>query len=131
MIAHVNDDPFSAANASAARLTAKTGAADIAVVLGSGWTPAADLIGAADAEIPMTELGGFPAPSVPGHTPTVRSVRAGTRRVLVFLGRVHLYEGLPPAAVRLPRARGGRLDAQVAARQRPRRGPRDRGQPGG
>jgi purine-nucleoside phosphorylase len=99
MIAHVSDDPFSAAQASAARLTAKTGAADIAVVLGSGWTPAADVIGAADAEIPLTELGGFPAPSVPGHTPTVRSVRAGTRRVLVFLGRVHLYEGLPPAAV--------------------------------
>jgi purine-nucleoside phosphorylase len=99
MIAHVNDDPFAAAAASAARLTARTGSADVAVVLGSGWTPAADLIGAADAEIPLAELGGFPDPSVPGHTPTVRCVRAGQLRVLVFLGRVHLYEGLPPAAV--------------------------------
>ncbi len=34
-----------------------------------------------------------------GHTPTVRSVSAGPLRVLVFLGRVHLYEGLPPATV--------------------------------
>jgi Purine nucleoside phosphorylase len=36
---------------------------------------------------------------VPGHAPTVRSVAAGTVRVLVFLGRVHLYEGLSPATV--------------------------------
>ena len=69
------------------------------MVLGSGWSPAADAIGAAETEIPLAELGGFPASTVPGHTPTVRSVAAGTVRVLVFLGRVHLYEGLSPAAV--------------------------------
>jgi purine-nucleoside phosphorylase len=99
MMALVTDDPFAAAAASAARLVALAGQHDIAVVLGSGWAPAADAIGAADAEIPLTELGGFPEPSVAGHTPTVRSVGAGPRRVLVFLGRVHLYEGLPPATV--------------------------------
>ena len=69
------------------------------MVLGSGWAPAADAIGPAEAEVPLTELGGFPEPTVAGHTPTVRSVRAGPLRVLVFLGRVHLYEGLPPATV--------------------------------
>jgi len=93
------DDPFAAAAASAGRLTARAGPHDVAVVLGSGWTPAADAIGAAEAEIPLAELGGFPASTVPGHTPVVRSVTAGRVRVLVFLGRVHLYEGLPPAAV--------------------------------
>jgi purine-nucleoside phosphorylase len=92
-------DPFAAAAASAERLTALTGPHDAAVVLGSGWTPAADAIGAAKAEIPLTELGGFPPSTVPGHTATVRSVAAGPVRVLVFLGRVHLYEGLSPAAV--------------------------------
>ena len=93
------DDPFAAAAASADRLTALTGPHDAAVVLGSGWTPAADAIGAAETEIPLAELGGFPASTVPGHTPTVRIVAAGPVRVLVFLGRVHLYEGLSPAVV--------------------------------
>ena len=92
-------DPFAVAAASADRLTAVAGRHDAAVVLGSGWTPAADAIGAAQTEIPLAELGGFPASTVPGHTPTVRSVAAGPVRVLVFLGRVHLYEGLPPATV--------------------------------
>ncbi|MBV9093556.1 MAG: purine-nucleoside phosphorylase [Streptosporangiaceae bacterium] len=96
---HVTEDPFAAAAASAARLTALAGRHDVAVVLGSGWTPAADAIGPADAEIPLAELGGFPEPTVVGHAPTVRSVAAGPLRALVFLGRVHLYEGLPPTAV--------------------------------
>jgi len=92
-------DPFATAAASADRLTALTGPHDAAVVLGSGWSPAADAIGAAETEIPLSELGGFPASTVPGHAPTVRSVAAGTVRVLMFLGRVHLYEGLSPATV--------------------------------
>ncbi len=99
MMTLVADDPFAAAAASAERLTARTGPHDAAVVLGSGWTPAADAIGAAKAEIPLAELGGFPPSTVPGHTPAVRSVAAGPVRVLVFLGRVHLYEGVSLAAV--------------------------------
>jgi purine-nucleoside phosphorylase len=99
MMTLVTDDPFAAAAASADRLAALTGSHDAAVVLGSGWTPAADAIGAAEAEIPLAELGGFPPSTVPGHTPKLRSVTAGPVRVLVFLGRVHLYEGLSPAAV--------------------------------
>ena len=95
----MTDDAFAAAAASADRLTALAGPPDAAVVLGSGWTSAADAIGVAETEIPLTELGGFPASTVPGHTPRVRIVVAGPVRVLVFLGRVHLYEGLSPAAV--------------------------------
>ena len=92
-------DPYAVATASAARLVALAGRPDVAVVLGSGWAPAADAIGPAEAEVPLTELGGFPEPTVAGHTPTARSVSAGPLRVLVLLGRVHLYEGLPPATV--------------------------------
>ena len=99
MMLLVTDDPYAVAAASAGRLTSLAGRPDVAVVLGSGWAPAADAIGAVDAEVPLTELGGFPEPTVAGHTPTVRSVSAGPLRVLVFLGRVHLYEGLPPATV--------------------------------
>jgi purine-nucleoside phosphorylase len=94
-------DPFVVAAASAAALAERTGQArhDVAVVLGSGWAPAADALGPADCEVPLAELGGFPEPQVPGHVPAVRSVRIGGMRALVFLGRVHLYEGHSPAAV--------------------------------
>jgi purine-nucleoside phosphorylase len=67
-------------------------------VLGSGWAAAADALGVAAATVPLTELGA-PAPGVPGHEPVVRSVRVAGRHALVFLGRVHLYEGHSPAAV--------------------------------
>lgn len=94
-------DPYAAARSSAEALAAATGVErfDVAVVLGSGWSPAADEVGATEVEIPMTDLGGFPPPTVAGHAGTVRAVRAGDRRVLVLAGRVHLYEGHPPATV--------------------------------
>lgn len=76
-------------------LAQRTGVAghDIAVVLGSGWRPAADALGAPTVEIPVTELPGFLAPGVSGHAGTIRSVRLGERRILVLLGRTHGYEG--------------------------------------
>ena len=72
---------------------------DIALVMGSGWLPAADALGAADHEIPLAELPGFSAPAVEGHGGTVRSVPLGDRRLLIFLGRTHYYEGKGVAAV--------------------------------
>jgi len=97
----VTADPYQAARASAARLAELTGQPrhDVAVVLGSGWAPAADALGTVDAEVPLAELGGFPPPTVGGHAPAVRSVRAGPVHALVFLGRVHLYEGHDVATV--------------------------------
>jgi purine-nucleoside phosphorylase len=93
-------DPYAAAAASARRLTELTGKPrhDAAVVLGSGWAVAADALGPADAAVALADLG-VPAPTVSGHLPVVRSVRLGGRDVLVFLGRVHLYEGHSPATV--------------------------------
>ena len=94
-------DPFSRAEASARALCEQAGVDgfDTAVVLGSGWRAAADAIGAAEVEVPLARLGGFQMPSVGGHSPTVRYLRKGPRRVLVFLGRVHLYEGHQPSDV--------------------------------
>lgn len=66
---------------------------DVAVVLGSGWRPAADVLGAPEHELAMADLPGFRPPGVAGHKGTVRSVRVGERRALVLLGRTHLYEG--------------------------------------
>ena len=100
----MSTDAYAAAQASAANLALLTGepAHDVAVVLGSGWAPAADAIGAPAAEFALDELGGFAQPSVPGHLAMARSlvIGGGIRgdqhsrvRVLVYLGRTHLYEG--------------------------------------
>jgi purine-nucleoside phosphorylase len=80
---------------SAAVLAQRSGvpAHDIAVVLGSGWRPAADALGALTAEIPFAELPGFAAPQVPEHIGIVQSVLLNGRRILVLLGRTHGYEG--------------------------------------
>ncbi|SDE92637.1 purine-nucleoside phosphorylase [Pseudonocardia oroxyli] len=88
------------AQEAAGALARATGVAahDVAVVLGSGWRPAAEVIGG-DAEVPMDALPGFVPPTVQGHGGTIRSVTAGDRRVLVLLGRTHAYEGHPVEAV--------------------------------
>ncbi|QMW68514.1 purine-nucleoside phosphorylase [Mumia sp. ZJ1417] len=86
--------PEEMATAAAEVLRERTGGDhDVALVMGSGWKPAADVLGAPEHEFPTTDLPGFVAPSVAGHGGTVRSVRVGDTRVLVFLGRTHLYEG--------------------------------------
>jgi purine-nucleoside phosphorylase len=94
-------DPFAQAEASAAALRKRAGVDgfDAAVVLGSGWRAAADAIGAPEVEVPLAELGGFRQPSVKGHEPSVRYIEKGQRRVLLFLGRIHLFEGHDPNAV--------------------------------
>lgn len=94
-------DPFASAEASAATLKELTGVPgfDAAVVLGSGWMAAAEAIGTPEQEIPLADLGGFPQPTVAGHTPAVRYLIKGDVRVLLFLGRVHMYEGNSPATV--------------------------------
>ena len=83
------------AEAAARLLAERTGVPrhDAAVVLGSGWLPAADVLGETRAEVPVAELVGFAPPGVSGHRGVVRSVAVGDRAVLVFLGRTHLYEG--------------------------------------
>ena len=88
-------DPGLVAASAAARLAELTGVArhDVAVVLGSGWVPAADALGRADVELAVTELPGFLPPAVQGHAGRLRSVQVDGRRVLVLLGRTHLYEG--------------------------------------
>jgi purine-nucleoside phosphorylase len=97
----VSEEAYATAEASAANLASLTGQShhDVAVVLGSGWAPAADALGPADAEFPLDELGGFAQPSVPGHLAMARSLSAGALRVLIYLGRTHLYEGHPVDAV--------------------------------
>ncbi|MDQ4011250.1 MAG: purine-nucleoside phosphorylase [Actinomycetota bacterium] len=88
-------DPAQTAQEAAAVLVERTGASahDIAVVLGSGWHPAADALGTPTVEIPFTAVPGFAEPQVADQVGTVRSVLLDGRRILVLLGRTHGYEG--------------------------------------
>jgi len=93
--------PSDLAREAAATLADRTADAthDIALVMGSGWLPAADALGDPDHELPASDLPGFHAPAVEGHGGTIRSVRLGDRRLLIFLGRTHFYEGRGVASV--------------------------------
>jgi purine-nucleoside phosphorylase len=87
-------DPAALAARAADDLTSALGSGhEVAVVMGSGWAPAADAFGTVEASVAIGELPGFAAPTAVGHGGEVRSVRVGDRRVLLFLGRTHLYEG--------------------------------------
>lgn len=88
-------DPRVVAEAAAATIAERTGVPrhDIALVLGSGWKPAADLLGEATAEIDNTEVPGFAAAAVEGHRGTMRSIPlANGKHVLVYGTRTHFYE---------------------------------------
>ena len=97
------DDPFAAASAAATRLAELTGVErhDVALVLGSGWGGAAELIGTTVAEIPSSDVPGFAKPAVEGHVGTIRSIRIRDtdRHALVLGSRTHLYEGRGVRAV--------------------------------
>jgi purine-nucleoside phosphorylase len=97
--------PYELADSAASALAELTGVEshDIALVLGSGWLPAVDALGEATAEINTTDLPGFHAAGVAGHSGKIRSIRhsdeSGERNLLVFLSRTHFYEGKGVEAV--------------------------------
>ena len=93
--------PQDLAREAADRLAALTGIPrhDVALVLGSGWLPAAAALGEPSAQIATTDLPGFSAPAVQGHAGTIGSLELGGRRLLLFGTRTHYYEGKGVAAV--------------------------------
>ena len=92
----LTSDPFDAARAAADYIADETGVDthDVALVLGSGWGDAAELIGETTATLSADEVPGFSSPAVVGHVGTIRSVltRAG-KRALILGARTHYYEG--------------------------------------
>lgn len=97
----------------AAMLAAATGVEkhDIALVLGSGWGGAADLIGEERARVDAADIPGFDAHVVPGHHPVFRSlVTAHGKHVLVLGARQHYYQvrdaGKVAHAIRMAAAAG-------------------------
>jgi purine-nucleoside phosphorylase len=111
-------DPYVArVHAAAELLATRLGArrARAAVILGSGLTAVTERL--VDARtLPLADIPGFPRPAVAGHsgfavvgavdsataataTAAAAEAAAASPELLVFAGRVHAYEGHPPAEI--------------------------------
>jgi purine-nucleoside phosphorylase len=88
-------DPHERALEAAQVIRERTGVLkhDVAIVLGSGWSPAVAALGSPTTVLPQAEIPGFSPPTAVGHTGELLSVPIGAHRVLVLVGRVHAYEG--------------------------------------
>jgi purine-nucleoside phosphorylase len=80
---------------------------DVALVLGSGWGGAADLIGETIAVIPAEEVPGFQPSPIPGHSANLRAVRLSgdgpkPAHALILGARAHYYEHRDVRAVAHP-----------------------------
>lgn len=66
---------------------------DIALILGSGWGGAADLIGEEIASVEASQIPGYDAHAVAGHSSLMRSLRTPDGRAVLVLGaRQHFYQ---------------------------------------
>jgi len=74
-------------------LESRLGAPDLGVVLGSGFEPLAEALGASDVLAPE-EISGLPRGRADGHRGGVSASRRRAGSAWVFHGRIHLYEGL-------------------------------------
>ncbi|WP_226347073.1 purine-nucleoside phosphorylase [Agilicoccus flavus] len=91
----MSDNPYDLAEEAAARLRERLGLdrIDVALVLGSGWSSATEVLDPI-ASCELADLPGFSAPVVPGHGGRLIAVRTpGGRVAAIFTGRTHLYEG--------------------------------------
>ena len=95
-------DPTAAAREAADAIARLTGIDqhDVALVMGSGWVPAAELIGETVADLSVEEVPHFAPPAVQGHAGRIRSVKVGDRHALVLLGRTYLHMRQPNDARR-------------------------------
>ena len=78
-------DPIGTAEQAAAKIAELTGKPkhDVALVMGSGWMPATDALGEPTHEFAVTDIPGFPAPTVVGHGGLIRSYEiAGANGIL-------------------------------------------------
>lgn len=67
---------------------------DIALTLGSGWGKAAEMIGETVAVMDASEVAGFRASGVAGHSGKLTSIRlTNGKHALIIGARTHLYEG--------------------------------------
>ncbi|MBL8834544.1 MAG: purine-nucleoside phosphorylase, partial [Rhodospirillales bacterium] len=73
----------------------------VGIVLGSGLGPLADRI-ADPVTVPYADIPGFHVSSVAGHAGRLVAGTLAGVPVACLQGRVHLYEGVDPAAIKHP-----------------------------
>lgn len=77
------------------------GAAEVAIILGSGLGAFADILSDAKG-VKTSDIPGYPVSTVAGHAGRIVAGKIGSVRVLAFQGRVHMYEGYSPEQVAVP-----------------------------
>jgi purine-nucleoside phosphorylase len=85
---------------------------DVALVLGSGMSDVAQRL-ESPLHVPFAEIPGLETPSVAGHRGCITFGAWAGKRVLIFEGRVHYYEGRPWRGVTLPVQTARFLGARV------------------
>jgi purine-nucleoside phosphorylase len=65
---------------------------DIALILGSGLGGFADSVNTI-LSIPTSDLPGYPVSTVPGHKGFIHFAKYSGKKLLIFQGRIHFYEG--------------------------------------
>lgn len=91
----LTSEPDELASQAAKVIGERTGVGEhnVAVVLGSGWSPAIAALGTPTAVLPQADVPGFTPPRAAGHAGELLSVPVGVHQVLVLAGRIHPYEG--------------------------------------
>ena len=73
----------------------------LGMILGSGWGAAAERMDVS-VRLPFAHLEGMPACGVPGHAGAFACGTLAGKPTAAALGRLHMYEGHPPAEAVLP-----------------------------
>jgi len=74
---------------------------EIALIVGSGLGGVTDAL-SKPVTISYTEIPGFPQPRVAGHAGKLLAAELGGKRLLIFSGRFHHYEGRPVSELVFP-----------------------------
>jgi purine-nucleoside phosphorylase len=85
--------------AAAELLRSRLGPPDLGVLLGSGFARFGAALGCG---APVPGIPGFPPCAVDGHAGGVAAASVGSKRIWVFSGRLHLYEGHDARRVAVP-----------------------------
>jgi purine-nucleoside phosphorylase len=98
---HDASDKPAAANFTALAEQARGNPPEVALVLGSGMGPVARRVTPL-CQIPFADVPGMSATTVSGHAGSLTLGTWAGRRILLFEGRLHFYEGCPWRSVTLP-----------------------------
>ena len=74
---------------------------EVALIVGSGLGGVTDAL-TKPVTIPYSEIPGFPQPRVAGHAGKLFAGELGGKRLLIFSGRFHHYEGRPVSELVAP-----------------------------